>query len=87
MTIASKRVRITADGIVEFVYDDDLSAALATLPATSTIVRASHVEPCADGIHWSADMSPVGGPVLTGFVSRAAALDAERAWLREHKGL
>ncbi len=44
--------------------------------------RASHVEPCAGG--WSADMSPVGGPVLTGFTKRSQALAAEVAWLEEN---
>lgn len=36
---------------------------------------------------WVADMSPSGGPLLGAFPTRQAALDAERAWLREHKGL
>lgn len=41
---------------------------------------------------WVADMTPSGGPVLLAedghpFKTREAALDAERAWLREHRGL
>ena len=48
-----------------------------------TIARGSHVEPTADG-HWTADLSPVGGPLLGPFESRSAALDAEREWLEAH---
>jgi hypothetical protein len=42
---------------------------------------------------WAADMRPSGGPILLadadghGFETRQAALDAEVAWLREHRGL
>lgn len=41
---------------------------------------------------WVADMRPSGGPVLwgpegTGYPTRQAALDAERVWLRENRGL
>ena len=49
----------------------------------ATITRASHVEPTADG-DWSADLTPVGGPVLGPFPSRSAALDAEIQWLNRH---
>jgi len=72
-----------------------LNGILACAPATvtvlhfdasflgcTTIARASHVEPCESG--WSADMSPVGGPVLTGFTKRSQALAAEVAWLEEN---
>ena len=44
------------------------------------IVRASRVEPTPDG-RWTADLGPVGGPVLGPFLRRSEALDAERAWL------
>jgi hypothetical protein len=47
------------------------------------IARGSHVEPTADG-RWTADLSPVGGPVLGPFPARSQALDAERAWLLAH---
>lgn len=36
---------------------------------------------------WTADMRPSDGPVLGPFKTRQAALDAERCWLREEKGL
>ena len=48
-----------------------------------TIQRGSHVEPTLDG-QWTADLSPVNGPTLGPFLSRAEALDAEVAWLSAH---
>lgn len=44
------------------------------------VQRGSHVEPTADG-EWTADLSPVNGPVLGPFKNRSEALDAEVAWL------
>lgn len=44
--------------------------------------RASHVEPCEGG--WSADLVPVGGPVLGPFAKRSEALAAEVRWLEEN---
>jgi hypothetical protein len=45
-----------------------------------TISRGSHVEPTPDG-QWTADMSPVCGPVLGPYRSRRDALAAEVGWL------
>ena len=36
---------------------------------------------------WTADMSPVGGPILGPFSFRYEALKAERDWLREERGV
>ncbi len=44
------------------------------------IQRAGRVEPTADG-RWTADLSPVAGPVLGPFARRGEALAAELAWL------
>lgn len=64
-------------GVVRCVYDE-------TLPLANfgrlTIARGSHVEPNEAGI-WTADLSPVGGPLLGPFATRSEALDAEREWL------
>ena len=64
-------------GGVRCVYDE-------ALPLSEfgqlTIARGSHVEPTDSG-HWTADLSPVGGPLLGPFESRSAALTAERDWL------
>jgi hypothetical protein len=64
-------------GRVAAVYDEAID--LATL-GRPVITRASRVEPDDRG-RWSADLSPVGGPVLGPFRRRSAALEAERAWL------
>lgn len=72
---------VQPDGTVEFIYDDAIDlAGLGRL----TIARASHVEPTPTG-QWTADLSPVSGPVLGPFRTRTAALQAERIWLEEHR--
>lgn len=69
---------IHPDGMIQFIHDDDLTA---LFPAEQkTVRRASHVEPTASG-EWTADLSPVGGPVLGPFTRRADALRAEVEWL------
>ena len=61
------------------LYDETLPPAeLCRLTNT----RGSHVEPSEAG-HWTADLSPVGGPLLGPFATRSEALSAERAWF-EH---
>ena len=107
------RLVVELNGNVVAVYDDALVPTLSAL-GPSVVERASHVEPVSTVrmrrfspgmMGWVADMSPVGGAVLTSdgaggylenrsslldgrpFESRAAALLAERAWLREHLGL
>ena len=72
-----------AGGKLTFVYDDALAGLLTE--GEATVRRVSHVEPVPGG--WTADMAPVGGPVLGPFPLRATALAAERAWLTEHRGL
>lgn len=73
-------LRINADGTIRCVYDETLPlAALGQM----TIQRASHVEPTADG-QWTADLTPVAGPLLGPFRQRSEALAAERGWLDEH---
>lgn len=71
------------NGHVQFVYDDALADLLDT--GTADVRRVSHVEPAPGG--WTADMSPVDGPVLGPFALRQTALDAERAWLTAYRGL
>ena len=71
---------IEASGRVRCVYDETIDLhRLGQL----MIQRGSHVEPTLDG-QWTADLSPVNGPTLGPFVSRAEALEAEVAWLSEH---
>jgi len=71
---------ITTSGTVRCLYDEMLSLSALGKPS---IARGSHVEPTADG-EWTADLSPVSGPVLGPFDNRSEALSAERQWLEEH---
>lgn len=71
---------VTPVGQVRYLYDEavDLQAL-----GSARIRRGSHVEPDALG-SWTANLAPVGGPVLGPFEQRSSALAAEIAWLREH---
>lgn len=73
-------VRISHDGTVSYIYSDALAAVGRGVGVPSTR-RASHVEP--DGDTWTADLTPSGGPVVTGFPTRAEALRHEIAWLTD----
>ena len=71
---------IDPSGGVRCIYDELLP--LAELGRLS-IQPGSHVEP-DDAGQWTADLSPVGGPLLGPFETRSAALDAEREWLEQN---
>jgi hypothetical protein len=71
---------IAPGGAVKCLYGEEVDLlALGRL----SIERGSHVEPTSNG-QWTADLSPVGGPLLGPFNCRSAALTAERRWLEEH---
>ena len=81
-----REIVVTFDnGRASFVYDDRLAFLLDH--GSASIERASHVEPFNGGKGWIADMSPSNGPTLGPFALRAQALDAERDWLAEHRGI
>ena len=71
---------IKPSGNATCVYSEAID--LAVLGNVS-IRRGSHVEPTPDG-QWTADMSPVDGPVLGPFAHRSEALEAEVQWLETH---
>ena len=71
---------VRPDGTITFIHDDDV-AAMFPGEAVAAPRRASHVEPAGPG-QWTADMGPVGGPVLGPFPRRDMALAAEVRWLR-----
>ena len=71
---------IDSTGDVRCVYDEALPLAEF---GRLTIQRGSHVEP-TDAGRWTADLSPVDGPLLGPFATRSAALAAEREWLEVH---
>jgi len=73
---------LVKDGALVFVYHDDLRP-LFGLGGEARTARASHVEPTSDN-RWTADLSPVGGPVLGPFDERSEALKAEVAWLNQY---
>ena len=68
---------IDPSGGVQCVYSEELPLAEF---GRLTIARGSQVEPDTAGL-WTADLSPVGGPLLGPFATRSEALSGERAWL------
>ncbi len=73
-------LHIAPTGGIRCVYSEHVN--LHELGRLS-IQRGSHVEPTSDG-QWTADLSPVHGPILGPFTTRTAALSAEEAWLLQH---
>ena len=71
---------IEPSGTVRCVFGEEID--LGQLGRLS-IRRGSHVEPTRDG-QWTADLSPVNGPLLGPFPTRTAALNAEVTWLQEN---
>ncbi|NNJ27927.1 hypothetical protein [Alienimonas chondri] len=81
MSGATQELFVSPDGTARGLYGELIdSGALGT----ATTVRASHVEPAPDG-GWTADLSPVAGPLLGPFPLRSAALAAEADWLVRHR--
>ena len=74
------QIIIEPNGVARCIYTEAINLAAIGSP---TISRASHVEPDQQG-RWLADLSPVGGPVLSDFAHRSEALAAEHAWLETH---
>ena len=74
------KLSISPTGNAVAIYDDRLAEFFNELGTPKTR-RASHVEPAADGTGWTADMSPMGGPILGPFHLRSEALAAEITWL------
>jgi hypothetical protein len=73
-------LHVDPKGNARCIYGEEMD--LASLGLLH-IVRASHVEPDADG-QWWADLSPSGGPKLGPFSKRSEAIGAECDWLRGH---
>ena len=67
-------------GTVHCLYDEQLDLDRLGLLRIS---RGSLVEPTSDG-QWTADLSPVNGPVLGPYRSRCEALASEVRWLETH---
>ena len=69
-----------SDGRLRCVYSEAIDVGQL---GSAKIERASHVEPNHDRT-WTADLTPVGGPLLTGFERRSEALAAEIDWLEKN---
>jgi hypothetical protein len=63
------------------MYHDALRPLLTA--SDGHIRRASQVDPTADG-HWTADLTPMNGPLLGPYLTRADALTAETEWLTQN---
>ena len=74
------KIKIDTDGVITHIYNETVD--LSGLGKT-TIKRASHVEATSHN-EWTADMKPVGGPVLGLFSNRSEALKAEVEWLEKN---
>ena len=70
---------IASSGFITAIYGEAID--LHSL-GTTTITRASHVEPDESG-QWFAQI--IAGPKLGPFPKRSEALTAEVAWLTEHR--
>jgi hypothetical protein len=68
-------------GTIEVMYHDALRPLLTA--GEGHIRRASRVEPTAEG-SWTADLTPMRGPVLGPYLTRADALTAETEWLTQN---
>ena len=78
--VALVELVVSSQGEIRCIYHEELEFKVL---GQARITRASHVEPTADG-RWTADLTPVGGPVLGPFARRTVALAAEHAWLVRH---
>ena len=86
ITQTKPQIFVGADGLLKFIYDDELAELLSL--GRHEVTRASHVEPsdlCGETV-WTADMSPSGGTLLGPFPRRQEALAAEIDWLNARMG-
>ena len=72
-------IYIRPNGDMQCIYNENID--LAQIGQVD-IRRASHVEPDPERPGWwYSDLSPVGGPKIAGFATRAEALKFEVDWL------
>jgi hypothetical protein len=77
-----KIIKISPDGKnISYVHDDRLAGMMEH--GEAKITRASHVEPTPNN-KWTADLSPVKGPILGPYNTRKEALEAEINWLNNN---
>jgi hypothetical protein len=78
--VSDIEIVIASSGEARAIFDDRLDLRPVGF---ARITRGSHVEPTRQG-QWTADLSPVDGPVLGPFGKRSEALAAEVAWLQRN---
>ncbi len=76
------RLFISPQGRIHFLWEPALTE-LAQQLGEPHVRRASWIDRSPDG-YW-ADLERSGGPRLGPFESREAAIDAEKAWLENHR--
>lgn len=74
------KIIVEKDGNIRFMYSDDFCDLMDE--GKYKVCRVSHVEPCDGG--WSADLTPINGPILGPYKKRKDALDAEIEWINEN---
>lgn len=72
------QIVVSPVGEIKAIYADELIPLFRS--GKCSIARASSVEPTVDG-RWTADLTPVRGPVLGPYETRREALDAEVSYL------
>lgn len=87
--MASQNIKILIKGgKLITLYDDEVARELQKdLKATAEIKRVSHVEPVPGertNIEFTADLSPIQGPILTGFPTYKEAVNAEIEWIQKN---
>ena len=77
-------INVSTTGTLKFIHSDSMQSLvdLDPRPFSHKVRRASHVEPSDGG--WTADLSPVGGPVLGPYRERKDALAAEVDWIERN---
>ncbi len=96
-------VVIDADGTVRFIYSDDVAEVFADELDQRTVRAShvephvgggwcADMRPSGGGLLFPGIEQPAAAPTalieaMRGFSTRQQALDAEVAWLRQHKGL
>ena len=71
---------VDSSGQIRCLYSEAIDLSVL---GTLSVIRASHVEPDANG-NWWADQAPVHGPKLGPYPRRSTALEAEAIWLTKH---
>ena len=73
-------IAIKPDGTMQFIYKDEMARIIKK--GNAKIKRASYVEPKEN--KWTANLSPLKGPILGPFPLRKTALQEEEKWIQQN---